>query len=110
MDFNAIAKLRRYIGVKHHIPGRLRIKFDPKIVMDKQALQLAREHHELPPGVHDTRINLAARSVIIEYDPKRIAPEILEQLATTKDDIQASALVEQLHTILQGNTPKENSQ
>lgn len=104
MDFAAIAQLRRYISVKHHIPGRIRIKFNPKIAMDKQALQIARQQKKLPPGVNNTRLNLAARSVVIEYDPQRIAPEILEELATTKDDVRASALVEKLHTVLSEKT------
>jgi allophanate hydrolase subunit 1 len=109
MDFESIAKLRRYLSVKHHIPGRIRIGFSPKLAMNKQALALAKDQRELPPGVHNARLNMQARSVVIEYDPERIDPEILQELASTKDDRKAQALVEKLHTILQGTTPKEDS-
>ncbi len=107
MDFNALAKLRRYLELKHHIPGRMRIKFDSSIRKDPQAMALAQEQGDLDPsgmpGVTNIRTNLLARSVVIEYDPTLISPQLLEELATTKDANRAAEIAEQLYTTLHAN-------
>lgn len=103
MDFMALANLRRYLEIKHHIPGRMRIKFDQAIRKDSQAMALANQQTGPLPGVTKVRTNLLARSVVIEYDPQRISPDLLEELATTKDGTRAADIAEQLYNTLQAN-------
>ncbi len=63
-----------------------------------------------PEGVKDYRLNLAARSIVIEYDDAHIDPDLLDELARTKDDERAAAIVEQLHHALTETKPKEEMQ
>ncbi len=70
-------------------------------------MQLARTQSSPPPGVKTVRLNWVARSVVIEYDAQLIPHALLEELATTRDDGRASAIVEELHDIFKKHQPKE---
>ncbi|WP_045221288.1 HMA2 domain-containing protein [Desulfonatronum thioautotrophicum] len=80
MQLNDIARLRDYLTVKHHIPGRLRVLFHPALINRPEVKELVSNHSELPPGVTSVRVNALAMSVVIEYDPRRIPPDLLEEL------------------------------
>ncbi|WP_029896088.1 HMA2 domain-containing protein [Desulfohalovibrio reitneri] len=97
MKFDAIASLRRYISIKHSLPGRIRIKFSKDILQDPDALDLVRSAMDLPSAVTDTKLNPFSRTLLIEYDPATVPPGLLEELITTSDDERASTIVEQLH-------------
>jgi len=47
--------------------------------------------------VLSVRLNWAARSAVIEYDRERISPELLQELATTRDAERAAAIAEALY-------------
>ena len=83
------------------MPGRIRIKFDRLIANDPMAKELIAAHNDLPPGVHDMRLNALARSVVIEYDAKRIPPALLEELVEAREDDLAAERLRDLDTILQ---------
>jgi hypothetical protein len=100
MDFETIASLRRYLSIKHSLPGRLRIKFSEKLLWDQDALALARSPLDVPKAVTDTRLNIFSRTLLIEYDHSLVSPDLLEELITCEDDTQAAAIVEQLHVAL----------
>ncbi|MFW5734723.1 MAG: hypothetical protein ACOCWR_06655 [Oceanidesulfovibrio sp.] len=69
MHLDDLMSLRRYVSIAHHVPGRLRLKFDPAIRNDPRFKAL--HETESPfPGVRATRINLMARSMVIEYDTR----------------------------------------
>lgn len=89
-----IARLRRYLTVKHHIPGRIRVLFHPALIGMPEVKELVNSHSELPPGVHCVRVNALALSVVIEYDAQRIAPVLLEELITGDDQRVMEVLVE----------------
>ncbi|MGE4555754.1 MAG: HMA2 domain-containing protein [Desulfovibrionaceae bacterium] len=86
--------------VKHHIPGRIRLKFNPAVTKHPEVKKLMNGNHELPAGVESYRINPMALSLIIEYDAERIDPDLLEELAATRNDERASAIVEELYQTL----------
>ena len=86
MHLNDIARLRRYLTVRHHIPGRIRILFHPALLGMPEVQELVNSHSELPPGVHCVRVNALALSVVIEYDAQRIAPVLFEELITGDDE------------------------
>lgn len=102
MDFHTLAQLRRYLQLKHHIPGRIRIIFDPRLADEPEVKRLVQNHGDLPPGVHKMRLNPLARSVVIEYDPAVIAPSLLEELAVTASDERAAGIVQELGAALNG--------
>lgn len=106
MNMHTLARLRRYLQVKHHIPGRIRVVYDQRLAAAPEVRELVRNHGELPPGVRGVRLNLLAMSVVIEYDPARIQPGLLEELATTACDDRAARIVQELDEALRtGATP-----
>ncbi|MCT4535918.1 HMA2 domain-containing protein [Halodesulfovibrio sp.] len=101
MDFATVAKLRKYLSVKHHIPGRIRILFDKSIMTDPEALKLVKTAPKtLPEAVKKTKLNIFAKTLVIEYDSKRVPPKLLEELINAPSDKAASAIVEKLYSLL----------
>ncbi|CCH50179.1 HMA2 domain-containing protein [Pseudodesulfovibrio piezophilus] len=100
MNFATIAALRKYLSIKHSLPGRIRIKFSLAIMSDPEALKLAQSPPEMPEAVTDTQLNLFSRTLLIEYDAERVPPALLEELITTDDDVRAAEVVEELHQAL----------
>lgn len=100
MDFKTLARLRRHLEIKHHVPGRIRIKFSLAIVADPMVKKMANSGQDLPPGVKSARLNALARSVVIEYDADKFPPELLEELISTKDNGRAEEILVQLDEII----------
>ena len=100
MDFATVAKLRKYLTVKHHIPGRIRITFDKAIVTDLEALQLVKSAPEMPDAVKKTSLNIFSKSIVIEYDAQRVPPDLLEELINASSDDEAAQIVEKLYSLL----------
>lgn len=109
MDFNTLSRLRKYLSVKHHVPGRIRVKFQPAMAEDPLVRQLAGSDRGIPDGVSNVRLNSLARSVVIEYDHGRIPPDMLEELVSTPDDARAGDLLRSLNDILQTVKTKEEN-
>lgn len=78
-----LERFRRFLGavrIVHHIPGRIRMKLEPVEVdaEERDRLSAARGfQHTLDrlPGVKSLRVNLLARSCIVEYDRALIPPD-----------------------------------
>lgn len=100
MDFATIASLRKYLSIKHSLPGRIRIKFALGIMKDPEALKLAQSPPEMPAAVTDTNLNIFSRTLLIEYDAEQIPPALLEELIVTESDTRAEEIVEELHQLL----------
>lgn len=71
--------LARHLEIAHHVPGRIRLKILPSGFgrvqgVDIEALVLG------IPGILGLRINLAARSVIIEYNEALLPFELWQKL------------------------------
>lgn len=89
--------------VAHHVPGRLRIKFSPAIVAAPGAADLAQWAQRqkngnggYPDGLVNLRLNLASRSLVIEYNRKIVSPNVLEELFRTQDKARMHDLVNEL--------------
>ncbi len=100
MDFATIASLRKYLSIKHSLPGRIRIKFSLGIMNDPEALQLAQTPPEMPDAVTNTELNVFSRTLLIEYDADRVPPALLEELISTDCDDRAAEVVTELHGLL----------
>lgn len=100
MDFKTVAALRKYLSVKHHIPGRIRIVFDRSIMIDPEALALVKSAPEMPDAVKKTSVNIFSKSVVIEYDANKIPPSLLEDLVNAPTDDVATEIVEKLYALL----------
>lgn len=104
MDFNLLMDLRRHLTIKHHVPGRVRIKFGLKLLTDPKA-QALKKHSEgkaSPDCIHSTKVNFFTRNVIIEYDPEILVPEKLHEALTTLDQARFDKLIAEFETIING--------
>ncbi|GEM_PF-1080843 len=97
MDFQTIAKLRKYLSIKNSIPGRIRIKFDRAIIGDPEAVKLVKTPPKMPKAVKGTDLNFFSGTLLIEYDDTQVAPSLLEELITAESDERAAEVVEALH-------------
>ncbi|BAR97661.1 hypothetical protein BV133_68 [Blastochloris viridis] len=79
--------LRRHLSIAHHVSGRIRLRlavgglalFTPTL-----ARKLA-DAATATVGVRSFRVNPAALSVVIEYTPSVLAPELWSQLIDASD-------------------------
>lgn len=95
MTMRDFFELRKMISIAHHIPGRIRLKFDPAIAFHPAARalkNLSADFKSKDTGVTNARLNLPARSLVLDYDQSRIAPKTLDDFLTSDN----TALVEQL--------------
>jgi hypothetical protein len=94
IDEKTLLHLRPHLQIAHHIPGRIRLRFAfgilqvlPKLSADQGEALLAGLE-----GIHDVRFNAAALSILIQYDPMRLAPALWEKLITGSDREAAEAV------------------
>lgn len=106
-----LLQARRHCRIVHHLPGRLRLRFDPLAI----AAALAGGTAERPAealrgqlaglaGIRGTEVNLPARSVTISYDPAILPPALWEQLIRG-DPAAAAAALESLLALHSSNRP-----
>ena len=76
---NTVIRLAPHVEIRHHIPGRIRLKISLSALSLFDATSISRSLHAIP-GVISQRINLHARSVLIEYDRKLIPYDLWELL------------------------------
>ncbi|OPX40024.1 MAG: hypothetical protein B1H13_08475 [Desulfobacteraceae bacterium 4484_190.3] len=95
MDFKILTQLRRHLSMAHHVPGRIRIKFNSSLSDYPQATEILNSFKSLP-GIKNVRINFLGRSFVIEYDRKRIHPDLLQEFFTTEDFSQAQTIAGEL--------------
>lgn len=91
--------LRRFITVAHHVPGRIRLKIDPAVRSHPKAatlIGLAEKGH----GALRARLNLLARSLVLEYDPGRIDPDLLMTLFAGTDPHATAGAAHKLAEVL----------
>ena len=98
MNMQELLEMRTLVDVVHHVPGRLRLRLDPRL----------REHpaaRELGNWSANGSAILATRSLVVSYAPKRIDPAVLEEFLASADDTRAQALAETLANYF-GVTPQ----
>jgi len=70
-----------YFDVVHHIAGRIRLRVSPRFLkqpLAKDAAKLTQQINAIR-GIKQIRLNLAIGSVVIQYDPQIIQPNLWEQ-------------------------------
>jgi len=85
MDWNVLPQILAHLQIVHHVRGRVRLRLRPGIMAILPKLNGASAEQWLAriPGVLDLRLNLAAASLVIQYDAARIQPQWWERLITT---------------------------
>lgn len=102
MDFQTLMALRKHLTIKHHVPGRIRIKFGLKLLADPRAQALKEEKQGAapPPWIKETKVNMFTRTVVVEYDPDVVKPEKLHEALITEDEARFNELAAEFETIL----------
>ena len=100
MKYKDLLTLQPYFSVKQHIPGRLRLKFDLKILDLPEAKAIMEERSEIPQEIVHVRVNKFARSLILEYIPEQLPFELLEQLLRARNEEDGEAALELLENHL----------
>jgi hypothetical protein len=105
MNLCELVALRDCLTVAHHVPGRIRIRFSLKLLARPEAHKLlaASGNGRSVPGFRGMRVNAAARSAVVEYDPAIILPHKLEEALTTCDEERLACLIEEFRVLAAGN-------
>jgi hypothetical protein len=96
---DTVISLAPHTEICHHIPGRIRLKISLSGLGLFDRSGIARTIHAIP-GVMNQRINLHARSVVIEYDRKRIPYDLWELLGQIRNKPELAAVATQLMRFL----------
>ncbi|MEQ8602097.1 MAG: hypothetical protein RIB45_02170 [Marivibrio sp.] len=93
-DLTPFLALRRHVSVAHHVPGRIRVRLAASALKEAKAVDRAAFDRILAAldGVKDVRVNAAAGSAVIAYDPARLPPKEWDRLLTA-DEETARALL-----------------
>jgi hypothetical protein len=86
------------IVLVHHIPGRFRIKFDFFLAFHPEIQKLGDLSKTLP-GITQVRMNIWARSLIVEYDKNLYSPALIDELFTSHDQSRKQEIIRQLHHV-----------
>lgn len=76
MSSDSLMALRRYVTIAHHIPGRLRLRFNNKLIAALGKTKLSALDEYCGPGssLRGYSLNAATGSLLLEYDAKRLSP------------------------------------
>lgn len=99
-----LLEMRTLVDVVHHVPGRLRLRLDPRLREHPAAKEFGNWSSN-GSAILATRFNPMARSLVVAYDPKRIEPAVLEEFLAGTDEARAKELAETLANFF-GVTPQ----
>ena len=88
-----LLKLARHTEVVHHIPGRIRLRVLLSGIAAAREIDLEQIRTHFP-GILDIRVKQVVGSVVIQYDPHRIDPDLWTALSKLR---QNPALAQELH-------------
>jgi hypothetical protein len=83
----SLKPLRRHLDIAHHVRGRIRLRLSPAglgLLAPGLARRLA-DHAAATPAIRGVRVNPAALSVVIDYAPGLIAPDLWGRLIGADD-------------------------
>ena len=102
---DGLLKIAPHATISSHVPGRIRLK----ISMEGVKALNGKMNGENPiriPGITGTRINKFARSIIIEYDHRKISHELWERLGRIRNHPgEAQGVVKDLRRFFSGEDP-----
>ena len=89
--------LRRYLTIVHLVRGRVRLRLSMEGVRTAPPGLFGRLQRDVAavPGIRSLRVNVAALSVTIEFDPDRIPPHWWSSLLRASDE-EAHRLLAQI--------------
>jgi hypothetical protein len=93
-ELDTLHALRRHVDIVHHVPGRVRLRLGLPLLGRIEQFDAALFQRVLASldGIRDVRVNAAALSVVIQYDPAQMSPTLWQTL-TEGEDAQVEALL-----------------
>ncbi|GAD80238.1 HMA2 domain-containing protein [Vibrio ezurae] len=88
-----VLKLRRWVKISHHIPGRVRLKYKLGIVAQLSTFKSQDIEKALQsvPAFKNYQLNAKTGSILIEYDPVTIEPDWIDLLfSVNEDDVEVA--------------------
>ncbi len=75
-------KLRRWVSIGHHIPGRIRLKYKFGLLAHFTKFSTSEIDQAIQkiPALKNYKLNSVTGSLVIEYDVKQIKPQQIEAL------------------------------
>jgi hypothetical protein len=97
--------LRPYLSIVHHVPGRIRLRFDLAAVSALGGARLSAfaEEAQVSGAIRSFRVNSVARSLTIEYEPASLAPTLWTRFLTG-DEEEAAGIAARLAPHLAGGS------
>ncbi|CAM3624413.1 hypothetical protein VA7868_02481 [Vibrio aerogenes CECT 7868] len=90
---NTVLKLRNWVHIAHHIPGRIRLRYKLGIIAHLARFNANDIEKALSniPAFRNYTLNRSTGSILIEYDPSIVDPTRLEALFSPEDMIAERA-------------------
>lgn len=87
-DLSHLMALRRYLLIAHHVKGRLRLRLHPEGLNAAlpESVRLLQDWLKAQAGIMSLRLNKAALSIVIDYDPVQIPPTDWTRLLEGDED------------------------
>jgi len=81
-------KLRRWVTLSHHIPGRMRLKYKMGIMLHLATFKTSDIENTLAsvPAFKHYKLNKETGSILIEYDATMITPHLIEALFSASEE------------------------
>lgn len=100
IDPGILLRARLYLSIAHHIPGRIRLKFQPAILREvpELATPAGRAALESWNVIQDIKVNTMGLSLLLQYDATRLEPGSWERLIEGSEE-EARAVVEDLRAM-----------
>jgi hypothetical protein len=97
LDPCILLEARSLVRIIHHVPGRVRLRADPRILdaVPELISEEGRAAFAAWRGIEDIRINPVAFSLVIRYDPDTLDPAQWEALLEGSEE-EARSVVEHL--------------
>ncbi len=95
-DDNHFEQLKQWVSVAHHIPGRLRLKFKLSVISYLRDFNTDGIKSTLQsfPALKDYRLNIAAGSLVIEYDAQVIPFNLINQAFDQHPETSTAAITQ----------------
>lgn len=102
MNLDDLLGMRPLLHVAHHVPGRLRLKFDSAIQKNSAAISHLSSLMKSAPdaGLYHVRLNALARSLVLEYDSARISYADLQEFLISQDESRVRQLAPAMASVL----------
>ncbi len=85
-------QLKQWLKIKHHIPGRVRLKFSLTILTKVARFNQFKADIEQSPLIKSYRLNLSTGSLLVEYDEQIIPPYLINELLQQEESKSQQAL------------------